>query len=103
VGDLPVLGQLFRYDTRKHSKTNLLVFLKPTVVRTPAAAAALTVDRYDYLMGEQQRLRPPERFFWDGEPGPKLPPLPGSLSVPTPMVPPPAAPGLGAMPGAVVG
>ncbi len=33
AGDLPVLGGLFRYDTRKRTKTNLMVFLKPTVVR----------------------------------------------------------------------
>ena len=58
VGDLPVLGALFRYDKRNRVKTNLMVFLKPTVIRTAGAGAALTSDRYDYLMGEQRRLRP---------------------------------------------
>jgi general secretion pathway protein D len=36
LGNLPFVGALFRYDTRSRSKVNLLVFLKPTVVRTDA-------------------------------------------------------------------
>jgi len=75
AGDVPVLGQLFRYDTRKRTKTNLLVFLKPTVVRGAPAAGALTQDRYDYLMGEQERLRPGDRFFWNDPTYPQVPPL----------------------------
>ncbi len=75
VGDVPVLGQLFRYDKRKRTKTNLLVFLKPTVVRGPTSASALTQDRYDYLMGEQERLRPEDRFFWKDPTYPQVPPL----------------------------
>jgi general secretion pathway protein D len=75
VGDVPVLGQLFRYDNRSRTKTNLLVFLKPTVVRGPVSAGALTQDRYDYLMGEQERLRPEERFFWKDPTYPQVPPL----------------------------
>src|SRR4029453_11931674 len=34
VGDIPVIGAFFRYDARKRQKVNLLVFLKPTVVRS---------------------------------------------------------------------
>ena len=33
LGDLPFIGQMFRYDSRKRVKTNLLVFLRPVVVR----------------------------------------------------------------------
>ena len=47
VGDVPWLGALFRYDNRHRIKTNLMVFLKPTVIRTAGAGAALTSDRYD--------------------------------------------------------
>ncbi len=35
-GDIPLAGALFRYDARARTKTNLLVFIKPTVVRTDA-------------------------------------------------------------------
>jgi general secretion pathway protein D len=78
VGDVPVLGALFRYDNRHRIKTNLMVFLKPTVIRTAGAGAALTSDRYDYLMGEQQRLRPAERPFWPDTTVPEMPALPNA-------------------------
>jgi general secretion pathway protein D len=78
VGDVPWLGALFRYDNRHRIKTNLMVFLKPTVIRTAGAGAALTSDRYDYLMGEQQRLRPAERAFWPDTTVPEMPVLPNA-------------------------
>lgn len=86
VGDVPVFGQLFRYDNRRRIKTNLMVFLKPTVVRTSSAGAALTGDRYDYLIGEQQRLAPGPRLFWPDQTEPRLPPLtspPPPVATPT--------------------
>jgi general secretion pathway protein D len=76
VGDIPVAGALFRYDNRQRTKTNLMVFLKPTVVRSGAATTSLTADRYDYLIGEQQKLKPAERTFWPDPNIPELPPLP---------------------------
>lgn len=49
LGDLPLIGALFRSETRKRTKTNLMVFLRPVVVRTPEAMAGLTETRYDYI------------------------------------------------------
>ncbi|HEX3632790.1 MAG TPA: type II secretion system secretin GspD [Casimicrobiaceae bacterium] len=89
VGDVPVLGQLFRYDNRRRIKTNLMVFLKPTVVRTSSAGAALTGDRYDYLIGEQQRLSPGPRLFWTDPTEPRLPSI---TQPPAPVATPPAPP-----------
>ena len=89
VGDVPVFGQLFRYDNRRRIKTNLMVFLKPTVVRTSSAGAALTGDRYDYLIGEQQRLAPGPRLFWPDQTEPRLPPI---TAPPPPVATPPAPP-----------
>ena len=76
AGDIPIVGSLFRYDNRQRSKTNLMVFLKPTVVRSGAATSSLTADRYEYLIGEQQRLRPDERPFWPDPTVPQLPAMP---------------------------
>ena len=91
IGDLPLLGGLFRYDTRQRVKTNLMVFIKPTVVRGPHSADALTQDRYDYLIGEQQRMTPDPRLFWNDTTRPQLPSLTGSPSAPlVPPLPPPA-------------
>ncbi|MEZ5659288.1 MAG: type II secretion system secretin GspD [Burkholderiaceae bacterium] len=49
LGDIPVLGGLFRYDSRNRKKTNLLVFLRPVVLRDAADAYRVTADRYDYI------------------------------------------------------
>ncbi|MFO1317801.1 MAG: type II secretion system secretin GspD [Burkholderiales bacterium] len=74
VGDLPLIGAFFRYDARKRQKVNLLVFLKPTVVRSDAQGKALTSERYDYIMGEQLKNRPEYRYFWNDQTAPVLPP-----------------------------
>jgi len=76
MGDIPVAGALFRYDTRQRTKTNLMVFLKPTIVRSGAATNSLTADRYDYIIGEQQHLKPADRPLWPQPDVPLLPPRP---------------------------
>ena len=78
IGDLPIIGAFFRYDARKRQKVNLLIFLKPTVVRNDSQGRALTSDRYDYIMGEQEKSRPEPRFFWQDQTVPTLPP-PGTM------------------------
>jgi general secretion pathway protein D len=49
LGDIPILGNLFKYQRRSRVKTNLMVFLRPTVIRTPGRSSAVTTDRYDYI------------------------------------------------------
>ncbi|MEZ5730061.1 MAG: hypothetical protein R3E48_20045 [Burkholderiaceae bacterium] len=49
LGDIPFLGNLFRYDERSRTKTNLLVFLRPVIMRDANAAHRVTADRYDYI------------------------------------------------------
>jgi general secretion pathway protein D len=90
-GSIPVLGALFRYDRRGRQKTNLMIFLKPTVVRTSAAGREFTSERYDYLMNQQQLMRPEERLFWSDTTVPTLPP-PGAMpGAPGPAAAPPAS------------
>ncbi len=49
LGDIPLLGRLFRYDTRSHRRTNLLVFLRPTIIKDPKGSWDVTANRYDYM------------------------------------------------------
>jgi general secretion pathway protein D len=49
LGDLPIIGNLFKYQTSKRSKTNLMVFLRPTVIRNAEQSNNISVDRYDYM------------------------------------------------------
>jgi general secretion pathway protein D len=97
LGQIPIAGALFRYDARHRIKTNLLVFLKPTVVRTASDGQAITSERYDYLQGEQHRWTPPERLFWRDATQPQLPPegvMPGTPASVPEVPPPPASGGL---------
>lgn len=49
LGDIPGLGALFRSRSRGSSKTNLMVFLRPTIVRNGADAQRHSAQRYGYL------------------------------------------------------
>ncbi len=74
LGDIPVLGSLFRYESRNRKRTNLMVFLRPVILRDAKAAASITADRYDYIRGLQGAMKLPANVL--------LPPAP-----PRPMVP----------------
>lgn len=58
LGDIPVLGNLFSYDTRSRRKTNLMVFLRPHIVRNAQDSAGITLDRYNYMRAVQSQLPP---------------------------------------------
>ena len=49
LGDIPIIGNLFKYQTATRNKTNLMVFLRPTVIRTAEDSNSVSVDRYDYM------------------------------------------------------
>jgi general secretion pathway protein D len=70
-----VLGYLFKYQSRKRKKTNLMVFLRPSVVRNDAESVAIAGDRYDYIRGAQQSVEPANNVFLPKADAPLLPPL----------------------------
>lgn len=76
LGDIPLLGGLFSYKTRSHQKTNLMIFLKPTVVRDGQRANTFTGDRYDYILGEQTRAKLKHDSVLPDMVSPTLPPRP---------------------------
>jgi general secretion pathway protein D len=80
LGDIPLLGGLFRYKKRSQNKTNLMIFLRPTLVRDSPSANAFTGDRYDYILGEQARARPAHDAVLPDLEAPRLPPRPTPAS-----------------------
>ncbi len=58
LANLPVVGNLFRSTSRQRGRTNLMVFIRPTILRSPADSQALAADRWGY-MREQQLLNAP--------------------------------------------
>ena len=58
LSDIPLIGELFRSRSRSRSKTNLMVFIRPTILRDRADNAAMTAQRYNYLRAEQLARNP---------------------------------------------
>ena len=61
LGDLPVVGPLFRTDSRTRTKSNLMVFLRPMVIRNQDDSNKLTMDRYDLMRATQQTAGQPRQ------------------------------------------
>ena len=77
LGDIPILGNLFKSQVRMRNKTNLMVFLRPVVLRDNAAGESLSYDRYDALRVLQQGSQPESNLMLRGVPDAGvLPPLP---------------------------
>jgi general secretion pathway protein D len=53
LGSIPIIGNLFRNEGRTRIKSNLMLFLRPVVLRTPQAAEQMMVDRYDAIRSVQ--------------------------------------------------
>lgn len=60
LGRIPFLGELFKYQQRTKTKTNLMIFLRPVIVRDPIDTQRFTQDRYEYIRNQQRdaQLRP---------------------------------------------
>jgi len=85
LGDIPVVGNLFKTDSRSRKKTNLMVFLRPIIVRTQDASNALTMDRYDAIRALQQNTQPSRSVVVPINESPVIPPFnPLPTPVPTP-------------------
>ncbi|HUX32018.1 MAG TPA: type II secretion system secretin GspD [Thiobacillus sp.] len=81
LGDIPLLGHLFRTEKRKRVKTNLMVFLRPHVLRDNNSSDLLTGERYGFIRQKQTEFRMQPHFALPDmqmEPLPELknPPLP---------------------------
>ena len=96
LGDVPVLGNLFKSESRSRRKTNLMVFLRPVVVRDGATTNALSMDRYDLMRTNQQNAQPVNSSLVPVNESPVMPPLVPAKSVIE--VPLPAAPQLQQVP-----
>ncbi|MHB8708068.1 MAG: type II secretion system secretin GspD [Desulfuromonadales bacterium] len=101
LGDIPLLGWLFKHKSSQERKTNLLVFINPTIIRGPEDMARVTGRNRtvaDRLMNDKTRSALPENYFApekiqpapDAPLTPEAPPAAGS--VPTVSSPPVAAP-----------
>ena len=89
-GDIPVIGNLFKSQSRGRKKTNLMVFLRPVVVRDARQTDTLAQDRYDIMRSLQQRAQPEQNRILGINEAPVLPERMGA-SLTTTMSPAPAS------------
>jgi general secretion pathway protein D len=96
LGDVPIVGDLFKTRTRERKKTNLMVFLRPVVIRDAAQNELLSLDRYELMRGKQIEAQPTPSIVTPVNNSVIMPPL----QVPAPAVVPPQTPasGVPAMP-----
>jgi general secretion pathway protein D len=98
LSEIPILGALFRFKSMEKKRTNLMIFLRPVIIRAPEDAYRVTVDRYEYLRGYTRGEGPEREGIYDRfEPAPAAPSAPRPSSTPlapaeTPPVPRPATP-----------
>ena len=91
LSDIPGIGELFKSRSKSRTKTNLMVFIRPTILRSKEDAQKLTQQRYGYVRGMQLQRNP------DAEPSidelvrdymgatPPMAPQPGDVMVQPPV------------------
>ncbi len=90
LGKIPVIGALFRVRNTQKTKTNLMVFIRPRVLRTAEQAAIETNSKYNYLRDLQLGRNDGKVRMIPGAQQPSLPPLVGPAQ-PTQLPPPPSS------------
>ena len=75
LGDVPVIGNLFKSQNRKLTKTNLMVFLRPVIVRDAASTESYSLDRYELMRSAQQGNQPQPSSVLQINQAPVMPPV----------------------------
>jgi general secretion pathway protein D len=65
LGDIPFLGALFRFKSEERKRTNLMIFLRPVIIRSADDGYRVTQDRYEYLRGYTRGEGPEREDIYD--------------------------------------
>ena len=84
LGDIPILGALFRSKSATKIKTNLMVFLRPQILRDAAKAMTLTNSKYKFIRELQAQRQEKGISLMPDEPAPELPDIENFLELPPP-------------------
>jgi general secretion pathway protein D len=84
LGDVPFFGNLFKSEARSRKKTNLMVFLRPVVVRDVRSIDKLSMDRYDLMRSGMQDAQPAPSSLVPINEAPVLPAPQGKTGMATP-------------------
>jgi general secretion pathway protein D len=82
LGDIPLLGRLFRYDRTTKMKRNLIIFLRPVILRDAAVQGKITEGKYSYIRARQLDMRNRGIRLMDNQLSPVLPKKLTGLPIP---------------------
>lgn len=82
LGDIPILGHLFKTSSTSKRKRNLMVFLKPTIVRDGATMNAISHRKYNYIRALQLKRQQEGVSLMPSAVGPSMPNWDDALSLP---------------------
>ena len=77
LGDIPYLGRLFRSTSNSVSKRNLMVFIRPTIIRDDHTLTEISGRKYGYMRARQLIVQP---MAFDLMPDARIPVLPEDMS-----------------------
>jgi len=86
LGSIPLIGALFRSNVDSNNKTNLMVFIKPTIIRDSVASAYETNQKYTYIRDLQLANKSRSRRLIEDFETPVIPPLPNAAVTESPIV-----------------
>ena len=89
LGDIPFLGALFRSESRERKRSNLMVFLRPIVMRDADTANRFSQDRYEQIRGQQKAAQPAPSLVLPINESPVAPAMPDRKQPLAPAMPPP--------------
>ncbi|MDO9342626.1 MAG: type II secretion system secretin GspD [Pseudomonas sp.] len=81
LSDIPGLGALFRNEKRSVNKTNLMVFLRPYIIRDSGAGRSITLNRYEFMRRAQGGLQPENSWAMPDVQAPQLPSVEKAIPV----------------------
>ena len=87
LADVPLFGNLFKSESRSRKKTNLMVFLRPVVVRDAQATDRLSMDRYELMQAGIKDVQPAPSSVLPINATPQMPALPLTRPSLAPVVP----------------
>ena len=84
LGDIPLLGLLFKSKSTSKQKRNLMIFMRPTIIRDSAVTSQLTSSKYNYIRTQQMEARKRGLLLMPNQDSPLLPALNEFLAEPPP-------------------
>jgi general secretion pathway protein D len=102
LGNIPILGYLFKTRNESTTKNNLMIFIRPKILRDAKQAAYETDLKYNYMLDQQKQIDKMTKHeavpMLPGVPRGALPPLPQGTSAPPPSAAPSSSPAASAAP-----